>query len=139
MTKTTGAATRSATWPLVVSILIAVAGLPAYTLLLDVPWLRSTGIVAYALAAFGLILAIIFGRGARGKLGRIAIGANAFVLAFCFFVFFQLLSVPAPAAVADQLRVAPDFTAPNQESRPVSLAATLRQGPALLVFYRGHW
>jgi hypothetical protein len=34
---------------------------------------------------------------------------------------------------------APDFTAPDQQGRPVSLHERLAAGPAVVVFYRGDW
>ncbi len=34
---------------------------------------------------------------------------------------------------------APDFTLPDQQGRPVSLAAVLESGPAVVSFYRGGW
>jgi peroxiredoxin len=34
---------------------------------------------------------------------------------------------------------APDFTLPNQQGRPVSLAMVLEAGPAVVTFYRGGW
>lgn len=34
---------------------------------------------------------------------------------------------------------APDFTLPDQQGRPVSLAAVLDGGPAVVSFYRGGW
>jgi peroxiredoxin len=39
----------------------------------------------------------------------------------------------------DRLGSAPDFTLPDHSGTPVSLSETLREGPVLLVFYRGHW
>lgn len=33
----------------------------------------------------------------------------------------------------------PDFTLPNQRGKPVSLAALLEAGPAVVTFYRGGW
>jgi peroxiredoxin len=35
--------------------------------------------------------------------------------------------------------LAPDFTLPNVDRRPVSLSALLQQGPVVLTFYRGEW
>jgi peroxiredoxin len=35
--------------------------------------------------------------------------------------------------------VAPDFTLPNVDSRPVTLSTLLTQGPVVLTFYRGAW
>jgi hypothetical protein len=34
---------------------------------------------------------------------------------------------------------APDFTLPNTEDVPVSLAALLAKGPVVLSFFRGRW
>jgi len=34
---------------------------------------------------------------------------------------------------------APDFTLPNAEGQPVSLAALRARGPVVLSFYRGRW
>ena len=34
---------------------------------------------------------------------------------------------------------APDFTLPNTEGVPVSLAARLEKGPVVLSFFRGRW
>jgi AhpC/TSA family len=34
---------------------------------------------------------------------------------------------------------APDFTLPNADGRPVSLAALRGPGPVVLSFYRGRW
>jgi hypothetical protein len=34
---------------------------------------------------------------------------------------------------------APDFTLPNTEGVPVSLAALLREGPVVISFFRGRW
>jgi peroxiredoxin len=35
--------------------------------------------------------------------------------------------------------VAPDFTLPDQDGEDVHLSALLRQGPVVLIFYRGEW
>ena len=35
--------------------------------------------------------------------------------------------------------LAPDFTLPNVDGRPVTLYALLAQGPVVLTFYRGEW
>lgn len=44
-------------------------------------------------------------------------------------------STSPEAAVA----VAPDFAASDAEGQPRTLAALTERGPAVLVFYRGHW
>ncbi len=35
--------------------------------------------------------------------------------------------------------LAPDFTLPNVDGRPVTLSTLLKQGPVVLTFYRGDW
>ena len=50
--------------------------------------------------------------------------------------YWYLETRSAPAATEQQ---APDFTLPNQDGTPVSLGSLLEQGPAIVVFYRGHW
>jgi hypothetical protein len=34
---------------------------------------------------------------------------------------------------------APEFSLQSQDGETVSLTETLKQGPVLIVFYRGHW
>jgi hypothetical protein len=41
-------------------------------------------------------------------------------------------------ALAERAK-APDFSLPSHLGGRVSLAEALRRGPAVLVFYRGHW
>jgi len=36
-------------------------------------------------------------------------------------------------------QVAPDFALPDQHGKTVALPSLLATGPAVLVFYRGHW
>lgn len=44
----------------------------------------------------------------------------------------------AEAPVAEQAR-APDFGLPAHDGRTVTLAELVASGPAIVVFYRGHW
>jgi hypothetical protein len=48
----------------------------------------------------------------------------------------RLRTEQAPAA---EQALAPDFELPSHEGRAVSLRQLLARGPAVLVFYRGHW
>ena len=41
-------------------------------------------------------------------------------------------------AVAEQAR-APDFSLPSHLGNTVGLAELVRNGPAVVIFYRGHW
>ncbi|MCA9653025.1 MAG: redoxin domain-containing protein [Myxococcales bacterium] len=47
------------------------------------------------------------------------------------------LQTEAPPAAVE--RTAPDFSLTAHDGSSVSLARLLERGPAILVFYRGHW
>ena len=48
-------------------------------------------------------------------------------------------SIPQPDSIALDAEQAPDFQLRNQEGRHVRLRTLTRQGPVLVVFYRGSW
>ena len=83
---------------------------------------------------FGPILAI---------LSVVAIGF------FAWGMFYEVRQLPASAAAPRVGQKAPDFTMPDQNGKPVTLADLLSPAPAektatrangaLLIFYRGHW
>jgi cytochrome oxidase Cu insertion factor (SCO1/SenC/PrrC family) len=102
---------------------------------LDQPFLRSSGLSAWLLLAVALGLALSAAWRDRRKWVRgvaaLALGAVAF-FTWAFFVFARMPATHLPAR-------APDFTLPDQDGRPVTLAAELQRGPVLLVFFRGHW
>ena len=62
------------------------------------------------------------------------LGTAAFVL-FVHVATYALPPAPKELAVGT---TAPDFTLPDEEGRPVTLAS-FRGQPTLLVFYRGSW
>jgi len=41
---------------------------------------------------------------------------------------------PAPDAA-----IAPEFSLPDADGKPVALSALLEKGPVVVVFYRGYW
>ena len=45
----------------------------------------------------------------------------------------------ATTAPGAPLEVAPEFSATDAEGQPRTLAGLTARGPAVLVFYRGHW
>jgi peroxiredoxin len=51
----------------------------------------------------------------------------------------ELRSTFARRAALEEGDRAPDFSLPNAQGRTTSLSAALRQGPAVVVFYRGGW
>lgn len=62
----------------------------------------------------------------------VALGAVALALACT-----RKLSVRGPGAIGNG--IAPEFVLRDHRGATVSLAELLASGPAILVFYRGHW
>jgi hypothetical protein len=86
----------------------------------------------------------------RGKiLGSILTALSVAVVSlFVFGVFYEFRQVPASAAAPRVGQKAPDFTLPDQNGKPVTLAELLSSPPGagsarangvLLIFYRGFW
>jgi hypothetical protein len=73
---------------------------------------------------------------ARGALAVAAGAITSGSLALASTTGCRLRTEQAP--VAEQA-LAPDFELPSHEDRTVSLTELLARGPAVLVFYRGHW
>lgn len=109
----------------------------AWMLSLDSPWLRRTGAAGWALAGLGVLLGLLAARADRRWRVRLLAGLDVLLLAG--FAFLTLVLTAVPASSAGELERAPDFTLPDQASRPVTLSTELARGPILLVFYRGHW
>ena len=53
--------------------------------------------------------------------------------------FFGLAALPATAGTPVVGKPVPSFILPDQNGQTVSLEEAHADGPALLVFYRGHW
>jgi len=68
---------------------------------------------------------------------------------FCYGLLFVARQLPPATAAPRVGQKAPDFTLPDQDGKPVTLAELLKSAPpgapggkangALLIFYRGHW
>ena len=129
----TGAPRR--TWRAVLSLVALVLAPFSWWWTVDQPLLRATGLTAWALLAVAVWLAASAARVDRRVWVRgvalLQLAAAAFAL-WAYFVHSRL-----PVAVTPER--APDFTLPDQDGRPVTLARELAAGPVLLVFYRGHW
>lgn len=130
---------KPARWPSWLALLLTIAGFPFYMLVIDSHFLRSTGLATTVFVVSGAAIAVARAWRDRRWLVRIPAGLSVAVLALWFVAFFGLGSVPPPAAIAGELSVAPDFTLPDEQGRPVTLASAISTGPVLLVFYRGHW
>jgi len=130
----TPAAPRRTRLALLSLVALALAG-PAWAWTLDQPFLRSSGLAAWALIALALLLAL----SAAWRDSRLWVRAIVWLqlaallfAGWAAFVFARLPETHVPGR-------APDFTLPDQDGRPVTLSKELQQGPVLLVFFRGHW
>lgn len=136
-------------WVPIVSAVVALAfGLPTYALLnitgkipgglRDNPWpMEFMAVVATGVAVTLAVLAY------RQKRARAVATASAAVATLATVGFLLLVHVstydlpPAPKDLAVGMEAA-DFVLPDEAGNPVALAS-MRNHPALLVFYRGAW
>jgi hypothetical protein len=70
----------------------------------------------------------------RAMMAAVVLAGGALVLAACGW---WNLTTRTPPLV--ESRKAPSFTLPDQGRKSVSLDQLLEHGPAVVVFYRGHW
>ena len=128
-------------WLAIVSVVLAVGALVAYALLIRVPLVRNhpgAYIVACALAVGLAGLALVRARGRRWP-AWLALGLTTLVLAGTIWFNVVVARIPSsPTAVRVGERP-PDFTLPDADGRPVSLADFRGRKPVVLVFYRGYW
>lgn len=126
-------------WPLVAATLATLIAAPVYLLLLDVPFIRSTGLPMFLLAGMGAAAAGIYSRSDDRAWVRLLGAANGVGIVIAAIWFFWLASLPAPDPKANTLAQAPDFRLPDQDGQQITLSALYKSGPVLLVFYRGSW
>ena len=102
---------------------------------IDDPILRSSGMTAWMMFTSALFLSLTAAwRDRRLWVRGVAVFEVA-VLGLFVWAFFLYARLPE-TQLPDR---AIDFTLPDQDGRPVTLAAELEKGPVLLVFFRGHW
>jgi len=102
----------------------------------DVPW------VSFALFAVAIALLVAgWRRAPRKVLASIVAVLGLFVAgAFTFLVTVGTKGLPSSASAPAIGQKAPDFTLPDAQGRPVSLANLLGQSNGVvLIFYRGYW
>ena len=148
---------RKWNWPLWTGFLFILAGFFSYPFFArfpvtrDFPWanLLFFGIGGVLLIA-GLVRAFGKPKLYRGKiLGSMLTVLSLLIVGFfAYAVFYTLRQLP-PSTGAPRLgQKAPDFTLPDQNDKPVSLAnllsapssaSTDRPSAVLLIFYRGFW
>jgi len=116
----------------------------------DFPWATLLIFAAgLTLTSRGLVRAYRQPQLYRGRIAGpilMSLGAGLLVL-FVFSIFYQARQLPPSQGAPRAGEKAPDFTLPDVEGRPRSLAELLGPGaggaPAasgvLLIFYRGYW
>jgi len=120
------------------AVLLCLLAPVAWALTLDSPSLRASGAVAWLLFGMALLLGLSAARDDRRLVVRALAALDVVLVGLFAWLFFGLAALH-PQPEADQFQRAPDFTLPDEQGRPVPLAAELARGPVLLVFYRGHW
>ena len=129
---------RARAWPIWITLLITLSGLPVYMALMQNAWVRSTGVPMFALMGLGVLAGLVMAARNRRPLVRVVAGVNVVLLGLMLFGFFYMARLPADPVFAS-LTTAPDFSLVDESGKPVSLSGELAKGPVHLVFYRGHW
>jgi hypothetical protein len=135
---------RRFNWPLWLGFILSILAFVGYEMLFvrfpitrDVPW------VSYLLLALALVLVVAGVRRAQRKIVP-SIVAFLTVALTAFFVLAASIGTRMPASPAAPAvgAKAPDFTLPDTNNRPVTLAQLLAAPGSkgvILVFYRGYW
>ncbi len=131
------ASRRSGGWALL-GLLLVLSGPPVYLLLIDQPFMRSTGASGFALIGAGVLVGVIVARRDRRTWVRILGGIDLIALVLAVFTFFALAALPAAPTFAE-LETAPDFSLTDHRGQLVSLNEVREGGPVLLFFFRGFW
>ncbi len=134
----TAEARRPSRLPLL-GLLLTLAAPFAYWGSIGFPMLRATGLAAFVTAGLGCFLGLVGALRGTNRRGRILAGAGVAVTALYVAAFFGLAALPAAAATLAVGKPVPSFIIPDQNCQSVSLGDAHADGPALLVFYRGHW
>jgi hypothetical protein len=126
-------------WLAVLSLLISVGAVAVYSQLLRVPAVRNHPegyVAAFAIAATIAALAVALGRRWYGWATLVL----SLVLLLGSATFnFVLARIPDARTTLRVGEPPAEFTLPDADGRPVSLADYRGQKPVVLVFYRGYW
>lgn len=121
---------------IVFSLVLFVLGPISWFATIDSAELRSTGATVWSCYASGLYLGGTAAWKDRRRWVRVAFAGEVLFVALSLWLFFGLARLPAAAPEPER---APDFTLAAQDGSTVTLSTVLSEGPALLVFFRGHW
>ena len=126
-------------WLAVLSLLISVGAVAVYSQLLRVPAVRNHPegyVAAFAIAATIAALAVALGRRWYGWATLVL----SLVLLLGSATFnFVLARIPDARTTLRVGERPAEFTLPDADGQPVSLADYRGQKPVVLVFYRGYW
>jgi hypothetical protein len=148
---------RRINWPLWGGFLLSLVGFFSYFVVFV--WFPATrdfpsgNLVLFLLAAvllvWGIRRAFAADRPRRAKIGAVVLTAlSVLIIGFFLFAFFVAARwLPASSGAPHVGQKAPDFTLPDTNNKPVSLAELLStpldgdRPPkgVLLIFYRGYW
>lgn len=132
------AASRRSGGLALLGLLLVLSGPTAYFILMDQPFIRSTGAPGFALLGAGALIGLFAARTDGRAWVRVLAGVNLIVLVLAVLLFFVLAALPA-APTFEELETAPDFALTDHQGRLVSLREMRTGGPVLLTFYRGFW
>ena len=121
-----------------ISLVLVLGGGLSYVALLDVPFLRSTGLLAMLVMGVGTALSLVALVKARRPWTWAVAGVNV-LMTVTFTYYFFVYAVLPEAQGPPRLTRAPDFTVVDHLGQTVRLNDALASGPVLLAFYRGHW
>ena len=133
-----GSASRQRAGQALLGFLLVLSGPIVYGLLIDQPFLRSTGAAAFTLIGAGALLGVLAARRDRRSSIRILCAVDLIALPLAMVLFFTLSALP-DSPTFGELGVAPDFTLTDHRGQSVSLHEARAIGPVLLVFFRGSW
>jgi cytochrome oxidase Cu insertion factor (SCO1/SenC/PrrC family) len=123
------------------SVVVAIGALAAYVLLLRVAVVRNHPegyVVAFAVATALAALAVARAQ-ARRRPAWLVLGFSSLLLVAGAWFNFVVAQVPVSPTALRVGERPPDFTLPDANGRPVSLAEYRGKKPVVLVFYRGYW
>jgi hypothetical protein len=125
-------------WLAMLGLLCAFGAPPLYLALMGNATARSSGWPLWLGFALALALGgIAVAQGGRW-LARIAFGVALGITALFTFGFLVLLRLP-PNTAPQVGGTLPALVLPDERNQPVALADVWRDGPLLLVLYRGSW
>lgn len=104
--------------------------------LLTESWIRN-GYWSYAVLAPGAVLAL-WAIAKKRSIATIALGAFA-VLAIGAYSFVRFLPTPTSPPAVGVNQDFPNFTLKDQDGKEVSLGELRRDGPVVVVLFRGRW